>query len=200
MPQSVIGYNANPKFYNIWYEDMSEICWHCPPVSQDHLHMYALSVSEEYTSDKLAFGYKLIRDTSSSAFETKLVPEQVWDKQIQDLRWCNKCSGSKFFAQLGWYPYHTWFKFCHDLFIRTRAFGMTEDVTNKVLSFLEWRSPEEHRSGIRAEHTFACGKRKRELDAEREEIIRTGEAALQRNWNLGQENIVLHIDRIQQNN
>ena len=197
MPQSVIGYSGNPKGNNMWtpwYQDMDDICWHCPPVSQDHLHMYALPVSEEYTTTKLAFGYKLIQDTSSSAFDTRLVPEQVWDKQIQDQRWCNKCSGNKFVAQSGWYPYHTWFKFCYGLFTRTNAFGMTDDVTKRVLSFLQWRSQDEHASGLRAAHHFACGKRKRELDAEREEIIREGQAALQRNWDRRQEDIVLHVD------
>lgn len=123
MPQGVIGYNVNPygnKMWTPWYQDVEEICWHCPPVSQDHLHLFAYPVSEEYTSTKLAFGYKLIWDTSTSAFDTRLVPEQVWDKSIQDTRWCNKCGGSKFVAQSGWYPYHTWFKFCFGLFTRTK--------------------------------------------------------------------------------
>ena len=84
MLQSVIGYSGNPTGHDMWtpwYQDIDEICWHCPPVSQDHLHCYAFPVSEEYTSTKLAFGYKLIRDMSNSAFDTRLVPEQVWDKE-----------------------------------------------------------------------------------------------------------------------
>ena len=197
MPQSIIGYSGNPKgehMYTVWYQYINEICWHCPPVSQDHLHCYAFPVSEEYTSTKLAFGYKLIRDMSNSAFDTRLVPEQVWDKAIQDTRWCNQCNGRKFVAQSGWYPYHTWFTFCQGLFNRTQVFGMTPGLTKNVLSFLRWRSDEEHDAGLRALTYFASGKRKRELDAEREEIIRVGQAALQRNYNQGQQDIVLHVD------
>ena len=104
MPQSVIGYEGNPdgdKMWTPWYQDIKDICWHCPSVSQDHLHLYAFPVTEEYISTKLAFGYKLVRNSSSSAFDTRLVPEQVWDKQIQDTRWCNKCGGSKHTPQSG---------------------------------------------------------------------------------------------------
>jgi len=114
------------------------------------LESFALPVSDEYTSTKLVFGYKLLYDRSPSPFETRLVPERIWDNNMQGNRWCTDCGGSKLVAQSGWYPYHTWFKFCFQLFTRTHAFGMTPDLTRKVLAFLIWRKPDEHRAGLRA--------------------------------------------------
>lgn len=78
MPQSFIGYTGNPngsEMWTRWYQDIEEICWHCPPVSQDYIHLYAYPLTEKYTSTKLAFGYKLIWDSSTLEFDTRLVPE-----------------------------------------------------------------------------------------------------------------------------
>ena len=83
MPQSVIGYGPE-EMHSPWFNDIRCVCWHCPPVLQDHIKQFAYPVSEEYTSTKLAFGYKLIWDTTTSAFDTKLIPEQVWDEQVQN--------------------------------------------------------------------------------------------------------------------
>ena len=79
MPQSVIGYGPE-EMHGPWYNDIRDVCWHCPPVLQDHIEQFAYPVPEEYTSTKLAFGYKLIRNNITSAFNTRMVPEQVWDE------------------------------------------------------------------------------------------------------------------------
>ena len=180
MPQSVIGYGAE-EMHGPWFNDIRDVCWHCPPVSQDHIEQFAYPVPEEYNSTKLTFGYKLIWDNTSSAFNTRMVPEQVWDEQVQNGCWCGECMGSKLVSQSGWYPYHTWFKFCFGLFSYTNAFGMTDELTRKVLDFLMWRIPEQHQAGTRAIKTMAYGKRKKALNAEREDILLAGKTILQQN-------------------
>ena len=71
---------------------------------------------------------------------------------------------------------------------------MTNNLTQKVLDFLRWRSQEEHQAGMHAIKLVAYRKRKRILDEEKEEIMRDGQAALQHNWDVGQNDIVFHID------
>lgn len=172
MPPSVIGYGPG-QLNSPLFNDIRCVCWHCPPVSQDHIKQFSFSVSLEYTSTKLAFGYKLIRDTTTSAFDTRLIPEQIWDEQVQNGCWCGECGVSKLVSQSGWFPYYTWFKFCFGLFSRTNAFGMTDDLTNNILDFLKWRTPEEHDAGM-------------EAIQRRDNNIRAREQTIKRAWELGQ--------------
>ena len=188
MPQSVIGYGAE-EMHGPWFNDIRDVCWHCPPVSQDHLVYFAYTVTEEYTTTKLAFGYKLIKDNTTSVFNSRLVPEQVWDEQTQNTRWCGECMGSKLVSQSGWFPYHTWFKFCFGLFTRVNAFGLSEDLTRKILDYHKWRTPEQHQSGLRAIQHMAYGKRKEALEKQKWHLLKEGETALLRNREEGQTNI-----------
>ena len=138
MPQSILRYDRHPdEDNNSWYRGRQYICWHCLPPSQDHIKDYAYPIQEDYTCTKLDFGYKLIRDKTLSAFETRLVLEIAWDKQYDDSPWCSKCRGSKLVAQSGWYPYHKWLNIYYGLFTCTNAFGMTHELTRKVPNFLK---------------------------------------------------------------